>query len=94
MVVVAFILTAIAGIILGIWLSAKAADSQPSGMNPVRLLAFTDVVKQRTIEAYADELTSALRLKFPDEVVVSAESVATFIDEYTVGVLEYQITRR
>jgi len=94
MVVAAFIITAIAGVVLGIWLSAHAADSQPSGMNPVRLLAFTDVVKQRTIEAYADELTSALRLKYPDDVAVSAESVATFIDEYTVGVLEHQITRR
>ena len=94
MVVVAFVLTAIAGVILGIWLSARAADSQPSGMNPVRLLAFTDVVKQRTIESYADELTSAIRLKYPDDAVVSADSVATFVDEYTASILEHDTTRR
>jgi hypothetical protein len=92
--IVAFIITAFVGVMLGIWLSARAASSQMPGMNPARLWAFIDVLKKRTIEAYSAELTSALRLKYPDDASVSAEMAASFIDEYTADVLEHQTTRR
>jgi hypothetical protein len=89
--VVAFILTALAGVLLGIWLAARAAGQMPTG-NPVRMWAFIETMKSRTIEAYSKELTAAIRLKYPDDGL--SEYMATFIDEYTVEVLKHQTNRR
>ena len=94
MLYVAFALTALAGIFLGVWLAAHAAVSQTPSSNPAKVWAFVDVLKHRTIEAYSVELASAIRLKYPDGATVSAEQMANFIDEYTKSVLEHQTTRR
>ena len=93
MLVVAFILTALAGVLVGIWLFARAANSQLPA-NPTRMWAFIDVMKQKTIEAYAAELSNAIKLKFPDVQEVPVDDVSDFIDEYTASVLEHAVTRR
>lgn len=90
---VAFALTAVAGVMLGIWLFARAANSQMPA-NPTRMWAFIDTVKKKTIEAYEQELTKAIKLKFPDDMQVTATVMADFIEEYTTDVLEHPVTRR
>lgn len=93
MLIAAFTLTALAGVVVGIWLFAHAANSQLSP-SPTKMWAFIDVVKKKTIEAYAAELVTAVSLKFPDAEQVSSDVVAAFIEEYTEGVLEHPVTRR
>jgi hypothetical protein len=93
MIVAAFLVTALAGMVVGIWLSARAAKGQMLA-NPVRVWAFVDTLKQKTIEAYADELVHALSLKSPPEQDLTAEEVATFIKTYTEEVLKHKTTRR
>ena len=87
MLIAAFLVTAFAGVVLGIWLSSRAVKGQMP-INPVRIWAFTEIVKKKTIEAYAEELSSAMELKYPDDRLVTAPLVATFIREYTAAALE------
>lgn len=94
MLIAAFIITAIAGMVIGIWLAARAAASPVPGINPVRLLAFTDVIKSRTIETYVKELGNAIDLKYPENPSLPVSSVVDFITEYTSGVLEDHASRR
>lgn len=94
MVYVAFALTALAGIFIGVWLAIRVTASQAVAVNPARMWSFIEVLKRRTIESYAKELGTALELKYPDSATVSASMVVSFIAEYTSGVLEDQVTRR
>jgi len=93
MLVVAFVITALAGVLLGIWLAARSA-SQAGVMNPVRFLAFTDMYKNRVIAAYAKELGTAIGLKYPDNPSLPVSRVVDFMAEYTVSVLEDRAPRR
>ena len=92
MLVVAFILTALAGALIGIWLFARAANSQLPA-NPTHMWAFIDTVKKKTIEAYAEELIHGLELGNPEQCM-TPEEVSVFIREYTSNVLDYPVTRR
>ena len=93
MAIVAFILTALAGVVIGIWLALRASNGQMSS-NPTKIWAFVDLLKHKTIEAYAAELVTAIGLKFPDDARVTGTMMADFIAEYTKGVLEHEVTRR
>ena len=93
MLIAAFLVTALAGMVIGIWLSARAAKGQMP-VNPVKMWAFIDTLKKKTIEAYSEELCSAVELKYPDDRIVTAPLVAAFIKEYTANILEHETTRR
>ena len=93
MIVAAFLVTALAAMVIGIWLSARAAKGHMS-VNPVKVWAFIDSLKQKTIESYVEELSTALDLKYQDDKLVAANQMTAFIREYTADVLEKQKTRR
>jgi hypothetical protein len=56
MLVAAFLLTGLGGILIGIWLTGYVIRGQMS-LNPAKLLAFTDTVRIATVEMFSAEIT-------------------------------------
>ena len=78
MLIAAFLVTAFAGMVIGIWLSARAAKGQMP-VNPVRMLAFVDLLKSKTAKAYSEGLVKELEEKLD---VTTAVKVKEVIEAY------------
>ena len=81
MLIAAFLVTALAGMVIGIWLSARAAKGQMP-VNPVRMLAFVNLLKSKTAEAYSEGLIKEFEEKLDSPTAAKVkEIVATYNDK-------------
>ena len=74
MVIAAFLITAFAGMVVGISLSARAAKVQMS-VNPVKMLAFVDLLKSKTAAAYSEGLLKEFEEKLDTPTTAKVKEI-------------------